>query len=493
MSRREDDTLISPEQPPQVPPLVEGATLPLGRQRAGPASLEDAPRGAPPSRVGDYVIETVLAEGGFGVVYRARDAATGEPAAIKILHAELTAHPDVLVRFEREVEVIQRIRHPNVIEVRARGRLDDGRPYFVMELLAGSSLEDHLRARGRLPEDETLAILGPLCSALEAAHGQGIVHRDIKPSNVFLGEAGGRRRVVLLDFGVAKLLDAPGPSLTASHHIVGTLICTAPEQLLGRAIDARTDVYALGALAHTMLTGEPPFTERSLPVLRQLHLHAAPPRPSARARVSPAIDEVVLRALRKKPAERQPGAAAFLAELRAAMAHSHGAARGPGEQRAAAVYVEVRADAALLEEPDEPLLADLEAILPAAAAALADAGFAAALESGTCLLAVAPLPAGPEGDAGRRRGALEAAQALSSRIQARAGRDERVRVRICVHAGAVLRGGDGAFAGGELLELSGWVSDADAAGLFATAQALESLDIDARPDAAGDRLLRVSF
>lgn len=279
---------------------------------AGSSVEIDAPR-----RVGAYEIRELIAAGGFGAVYRAEHAERGTPAAIKIMHAELAASPDVIARFEREIAILQRIRHPSVPEVLDFGRLPDARPYLAMELLAGTSLEAHLRGRDRLPVDECLEILAPLCGALAAAHAMAIVHRDIKASNVFLTEDR-VRRAVLLDFGVAKLLDAGGPNLTVSGHIVGTVACMAPEQILSRDVDARTDVYALGALAYRMLTGQPLFAARNLIAMQQMHLFTQPRPPSEVAPVEPALDAPILQALRKEPDARQPGADAFLAALLAA-------------------------------------------------------------------------------------------------------------------------------------------------------------------------------
>ena len=269
-----------------------------------------------PEIVGRYRVREELASGGFGVVHRGEHVELGHQAAIKILHAELASNDTLVRRFEREVEVMRLVNHPAIVEVLEVGRLEDGRPFFVMELLQGVTLQQHLRARGRLPVDEVLGILEPLCDALGAAHQKSVIHRDIKPSNVFLSVRDGGRRVVLLDFGVAKLLDAAGPGLTASRHAVGTFACMAPEQLLCGAVDARTDVYALGVLAYRMLTGYPPFDNAPYLVMHHMHLHARPPRPSSRAPVNPAFDEVILRALAKAPAARHATVAELLKELR---------------------------------------------------------------------------------------------------------------------------------------------------------------------------------
>jgi eukaryotic-like serine/threonine-protein kinase len=186
----------------------------------------------------------------------------------------------------------------------------------VTELLVGESLEMHLGRRGRLAGDEVRAILGPVCRALDAAHVRGIVHRDVKASNVFLADDGAARRVVLLDFGVAKLLDGAS-GLTSTGDLVGTLACMSPEQILNRSVDPRTDVYALGVLAFRMLTGVPVFAARHPIALQQMHLFTPPRAPSAVAAIGAGFDAVIVRALAKAPEGRQAGAAAFLAELEA--------------------------------------------------------------------------------------------------------------------------------------------------------------------------------
>ncbi|WP_437911895.1 serine/threonine-protein kinase [Sorangium sp. So ce302] len=477
----DDDTIPSAPRG-VVSPTDETVTL-----SAGEESTAGGRRSAEvPSRAGDYVLQSVLGEGGFGVVYRGEHATRRTKAAIKVLHAELALHPDVCLRFEREVVVMQRVRHPNVVEVLDVGRLEDGRPYFVMELLDGVSLERHLEARGRLPLEEALALLEPLCSALDAAHARAIVHRDVKPSNVFLCSGDMQKRgprVVLLDFGVAKLLDAPGPALTTSRHVLGSPSSMSPEQLTGRPVDARTDVYALGALAYAMLTGEPPFAGASFPVLRQLHLFASPPRPSAQARVSPSLDDVVLRALSKDPAERQPSAGQLLTELREAAAapRAAGGAAAAPRRSAIGIHVEVQADPGALDEPTPELLDDFESVLPFALSELTKAGFSTAVETGTTALVTADRPLDPARDEAARRDALGAALSLKRRLEARAGRDRRVHVRLCAHVGELQASGDGTLTGGDLLELSGWVPEGAAEGLFASPALLDGLGVTAHP------------
>ncbi|WP_236644737.1 serine/threonine-protein kinase [Sorangium cellulosum] len=450
----------------------------------------------PGERAGDWVIEGPLGAGGFSVIYRARHADRGAAAAVKVLHPELSAQPDVVIRFQREVETVRRLEHPGIVRVFEQGQLEDGRPYYVMELLAGVSLDQHLRSRGRLSPEEALAVLEPLCDALEAAHAQAVVHRDLKASNVFLEEDGDRRRVVLLDFGVAKLLDAPGPSLTSSREVLGSPSSVAPEQLLGQPVDVRADVYALGALTYRMLVGEPLFSGDIGALLRQLHLFASPPRPSAKARLSSGFDEVILRALAKDPAARPPSPGAFLEEFRGALEASRGASDAPSGARArpgVAVYAEVGAAPEALDAPDDRLLADLEAILPFVAAELTEAGLSPGAETGSSLLFTAERPADADADADAdveaRRRAVDAALRIFRRLEGRPGRDPRVQVRLCLHAGELLLGPSGELLGGELAEVGGWAPEGAQAGVFASPEVVAGLGIVAGPTALEGTML----
>jgi eukaryotic-like serine/threonine-protein kinase len=299
---------------------------------------------------------------------------------------------------------------------------------------------------------------------------------------------------VLLDFGVAKLLDAPGPALTSSRNIVGTLACISPEQLLGESVDPRTDVYALGVLTYRMLVGEPPFAERSYPMLRQLHLFVSPPRPSTRARVSPAFDDVLLRAMSKDRNERHPTIAAFLDEFRATVGTVRGAGAPPSGarvRRALAIYAEVHAEPSALAEPEDRLLADLEAILPFLAAELTSAGLTAAAETGGSVLFTAERPDEPAVDQETRRRVMDTVLGIYRQVEMRAGRDDRVHVRLCLHAGEVVDTGKGAPVGGELLELAAWVPDEVDDGVFASAEVVADLEISSTP---GDgALLRIAI
>ncbi|WP_437581484.1 serine/threonine-protein kinase [Sorangium sp. So ce887] len=476
------DTRLTPSTP-----TLTDMRPPAGALGDGP-SLDDLSPGA---RAGDWVTEGRLGAGGFSVIYRARHAERGTPAAVKVLHPELSVQPDVVIRFQREVETVRRLEHPGIVQVFEQGQLEDGRPYYVMELLTGVSLDQHLRSRGRLSPDETLALLEPLCDALEAAHALAVVHRDLKASNVFL-EEGGRRRVVLLDFGVAKLLDAPGPALTTSREVIGSPSSVSPEQLLGQPVDLRADVYALGALAYRMLVGEPLFSGDIGALLRQLHLFASPPRPSAKARLSPGFDEVILRALAKDPEARYPTAGAFLEDFRGALEASRGGSDTPSGGRArpgVAVYAEVGAAPEALDAPDDRLLADLEAILPFVAAELTEAGLSPAAETGNSLLFSAERPDDAADDAEARRRAVDAALWIFRRLEGRPGRDPRVQVRLCIHTGELLLGPSGELLGGSLAEVGGWAPEGTQEGVFASPEALAGLGIVAGPMALEGAML----
>jgi non-specific serine/threonine protein kinase len=270
--------------------------------------------------VGGYVVEAEIARGGMGIVYRARDEALARPIALKVIAAPHSGDRGFRERFRSECLMAARIEHPAVIPIFRTGQ-DRGRLYLAMRFVEGEDLAAVLR-RGTLDPDRAVAIVGQVAGALDAAHAAGLVHRDVKPANVLLeGDS-----AFLTDFGVA--VDPGGDiRLTSTGQWVGTLAYAAPEQIRGGAVDARTDVYALGGLLHHCLTGELPFpVEHELDAI-SAHLVDPPPRPSAvDPRLARAYDDVVGRAMSKDPADRFPSAGA-LAE--AALAVARGIAPPP--------------------------------------------------------------------------------------------------------------------------------------------------------------------
>lgn len=263
-----------------------------------------------------YHLDRLIGEGGFGQVWRALRDTDGEVVAIKVLHLELIRSVDALTRFQRELDAIERLDHPNVVRGLGHGTLQDGRPYLILEYIEGPSLREVLHERGALPPAEVLTILEPLCDALHVAHEAGLVHRDVKASNVILARRSGAIRPVLLDFGLVKLVDQVGPGLTSSRSMLGTPAAMAPEQMRGQPVEPRTDIYALGLLAFHMLTGQPAFGGAPGVVQSYLQVHGPRPRPSSKVDIDPAIDEPVARALAPEPGARFPDARSFAEALR---------------------------------------------------------------------------------------------------------------------------------------------------------------------------------
>ena len=291
--------------------------------------------GSQPLMIPGHQLDRLIGEGGFGQVWRARRDADGAIVAVKVLHLELVRSVDALTRFQRELDAVERLDHPNVVRGLGHGTLPDGRPYLVLEYVEGPSLREVLHERGALPPAEMLSILEPLCDALQVAHEAGLIHRDVKASNVILARRDGAVRPVLLDFGLVKLVDQVGPGLTSSRSMLGTPAAMAPEQMRGQPVDPRTDIYALGLLTYHVLTGLPAFGGAPGVVQSYLQVHGPRPRPSAKVDIDPAIDEPVARALSPEPADRFTDARSFGEALRAVI---HGAV---GEAQAVAVlYVE---------------------------------------------------------------------------------------------------------------------------------------------------------
>jgi eukaryotic-like serine/threonine-protein kinase len=274
------------------------------------AALASAdPELAPGTRVGEYNIEGKLGEGGFGTVYRAVHPVIGKAAAIKVLSRQYSSNPQFVSRFVSEARAVNQIRHRNIIDIFSFGALDDGRQYYVMELLEGLPLDAYLRTRGRLPPSEALPVLMKIARALDAAHGAGIAHRDLKPENVFLVfDDDNTFFPKLLDFGIAKLLGESSGSpahKTRTGLAMGTPLYMSPEQCRGKNIDHRTDIYSFGILAHELLTGQPPFdADEPLALLFKHTSEPAPPLSSVVADLSPALDAPLLRMLEKDPAQR---------------------------------------------------------------------------------------------------------------------------------------------------------------------------------------------
>ncbi len=271
-------------------------------------------------RLGQYVLEKKIGEGGMGEVYRARHGMMRRPSAIKLLRGNRVGELE-LRRFEREVQLTARLTHPNTITLFDYGQTDDGVFYYAMELLDGANLQRIVAIDGPQPAARVVRILAMACGALSEAHGIGLIHRDIKPANIMLCSQGGERDVVkLLDFGLVKELAVDGEvQLTGVSTILGTPQYMAPESILEPgAADARSDIYALGAVAYYLLAGVNVFDGKSVIELCIKHLHEAPAPLSARGvNVSPELEAIVLACLAKDPDHRPQTAAALRRQLEA--------------------------------------------------------------------------------------------------------------------------------------------------------------------------------
>jgi serine/threonine-protein kinase len=272
-------------------------------------------------KFGQYRLIRKLGEGGMGDVFLAEHALLKRPCALKTIKATANSDPLAQARFEREVQSAARLGHPNTIEIFDYGHTVDGTFYFVMEYLRGMSLADLLLECGPLPPGRVVYLFRQVCAGLAEAHGLGMVHRDVKPANVFVAVRGGESDVAkVLDFGLVKLTGEPeAATLTADLVVSGTPLFMAPEQAAGEAaLDARADLYALGAVMYCALTGRPPFEGQNPFAVMMAHARdpVTPPR-AVRPDVPADLERVVLRCLAKRPEDRFQSATALREALSA--------------------------------------------------------------------------------------------------------------------------------------------------------------------------------
>jgi serine/threonine-protein kinase len=253
----------------------------------------------------------------MGRVYEARRTRIrGKRFAVKLLHPEYAREPQILARFQREAEAMAMLKSPHVVEVVDVDRTADGRPFIVSEFLEGKELAELLLSQGKMPIGPAIRIVRQILRALRAAHAKGIVHRDMKPENVFLIGDLAQPRAKVLDFGISKVKDAPGTALTKTGMIMGTPAYMSPEQALGREVDHRTDIYAVGAILYHALTGRRPFEQDDPMATLSAVISEDPPRPRL---LDPAIPEplelVIQRAMAKRAGDRHASVDELSAEL----------------------------------------------------------------------------------------------------------------------------------------------------------------------------------
>jgi serine/threonine protein kinase len=262
-----------------------------------------------------YRIEALIGRGGMGVVYRAYDLRLKRVVALKLVAPELALDERFRGRFARESELAMSLEHPNVVPIYDAGDVD-GRLYLAMRNVEGTDLGALLRGEAKLEPARALAIAGQVGNALDAAHARGLVHRDVKPSNVLLDQD---EHVYLADLGLTQRLEEHGQR-AGENRSVGTPAYLAPEQIEGRPVDGRADVYSLGCLLYECLTGESPFAADSRLAVAWAHLEEEPPSASERNPDLPeAIDAVIRKGMAKAPEERYPTCAALIAAAEAAL------------------------------------------------------------------------------------------------------------------------------------------------------------------------------
>jgi len=274
-----------------------------------------------------YEVKRLIGRGGFAEVYELWDKDLDRRLACKVLHPEIAWTPGMLARFRQEAKALARLHHPAILAIHFTGD-GEGLVFYVMPFVDGESLAERLRRRGPYSADEALKIAEPILHALSHAHAQGLVHRDIKPDNVMLEAKSGR--VLLVDFGIAKLLDpgggtgggGQGAAKTATGFTVGTVQYMSPEQALGQPnLDGRSDLYAFGAMLYQMVTGTPPYDGNSSAEIVGKHLSDPVPVASdVNAKIPRWLSSVIVKCLGKKPEDRFQNADEVLAALDAGRA-----------------------------------------------------------------------------------------------------------------------------------------------------------------------------
>ena len=334
-----------PGAPPGTPPFIPPAAPlpssharvfePIGAEGRTTSERSGTP-GASAGRAPDYsklvgetldaryVVTRKIGEGGMSFVYLADDTIRKESVAIKILSPALSHDRTAMARLRREAELAGRLAHPNVCHIIRLGETSNGLVYVVMPFVEGELLCDVTNRHRQLPLDLTVRYIADIAAGLQVAHALGIVHRDLKPENIMISRnADGSERAIVMDFGLAKERKvSPGiRKLTATGIVLGTPEFMSPEQLRGKALDARTDVYSLGLMAYEMLSGRLPFIGRTQQEIMIARLRSEP-TPIRTARpdldISAAVEKVLLRSMQREPADRYQTAPEFASALASA-------------------------------------------------------------------------------------------------------------------------------------------------------------------------------
>ncbi len=305
---REQETLLAPALGPSVTherlraevPPASGVEL-----QGAPQSLREPDKYIGTTIDGRYIVESMLGEGGMGVVYKAQRKVFDRPAALKILRADLAKNSEVLDRFVTEARAASGIGNDHIVDVFDFGEVPDGSTYFAMEYLEGETLGARI-SRGRVDVAAVVALGAQLAEGLAAAHAAQIIHRDLKPDNVFIIEKSGADFIKILDFGIAKVIGIDN-KLTRAGAVFGTPHYMSPEQCRGSPVDHRTDIYSLGVILYEMSVGRVPFDAENPLTILSMHLNELPRSFSDAApslEVPPGFENLVLKCLAKRPEER---------------------------------------------------------------------------------------------------------------------------------------------------------------------------------------------
>ncbi len=272
---------------------------------------------------GRYRLESLLGYGGMGMVFKATQTTVGRNVAVKTLNAALAAAPTFFERFKREAEVASRLKHPNIVTIFDFGRTPDGTCYIAMELLEGDSLRQQVRKKGPMSLRRAAAVVEQIALALQHAHKNNVIHRDMKPHNVMVTAVDGAEYVKVLDFGLVKATeDSEEEQLTSTGQVLGTPQYMPPEQAGGEPVDARSDLYSLGAVFHFCLTGTSPYGANSVRKALTAALTQPVPSVASKRRGAPvprAIEDFLRKALAKDPADRYQSCEEFIADLEASL------------------------------------------------------------------------------------------------------------------------------------------------------------------------------
>ncbi len=258
-----------------------------------------------------FLLQGLIGRGGMGIVFKAREAALDREVALKVLAFDPVMNHEAFIRFEREARLAARLDHPNIVPIFSVGQ-GDGVAYYTMRVVRGGSLENLVASHGPVALDQAERLLREVASALDFAHGQGVVHRDIKPANILLSDSG---HAMVADFGIARAFSGDAATSTSGSHtsVVGSPAYMAPEQWRGERPDGRADQYALGVLAFELLTGRRPFGEVSMQELLRMHLDSDPPSLDiVRKGLPPHVSRSIQRAMAKDPADRFATTLAFV-------------------------------------------------------------------------------------------------------------------------------------------------------------------------------------